>query len=118
CGKHIHMNEMVLFPAEGVREDQTAPEVMPWLARKKIGRISAWFRTIGMALVSPQRLMQLTPVHSSDGQAWWFALICQTIYGTLGFGVFLLFPLMLMLGGVPGGAAGIGGIFALFFLIS
>src|SRR5205809_3624053 len=33
CQRHIHMHDMVLFPAHGLEEEQTAIEQMPWLNR-------------------------------------------------------------------------------------
>jgi predicted RNA-binding Zn-ribbon protein involved in translation (DUF1610 family) len=35
CGQRVQMNEMVLRPAAGVKEEQTKPNPMPWLERKK-----------------------------------------------------------------------------------
>lgn len=118
CGRHIHMNEMVLFPAEGVREEQTQPECQPWLARAENGRLRSWFQTVGMALVAPQRLMRLTPVESSVGVAWWFALTSQFVYCGVGLVPIILFPLIMLAGMGPGGpgVAGMSGAFVGTFI--
>lgn len=121
CGKTVRMDDMVLFPAEGVEERQTSPEGQPWLERAERGRVGAWFRTIGMALVAPQRLMRLTPAESSVGAAWWFALVSQVLYGMVGLLPIVIFPLMMfasMRGGGGGGpgAVGMGGIFGGMYL--
>lgn len=112
CGRHIHMDEMVLFPAEGIGEELTKPEVMPWLDRKKLGSIRAWFRMVGMGLVAPSRLMELTPVESSVGQAWWFMLVTQVIFSLAMAPVFLLIPLGFL--GGPGRAGPVLGLSAGF----
>src|SRR5574341_95612 len=56
CGRHIHMDEMVVLPTSGVEEEQTKVEHMPWLDPSR-GWVKAWLSTIGMALVRPMRLM-------------------------------------------------------------
>ncbi|GMV97536.1 MAG: hypothetical protein AMXMBFR83_18940 [Phycisphaerae bacterium] len=106
CGRHVHMDEMVLFPAEGIEEERTRLEAMPWLDRKNRGFVRAWFRTLGMALVAPGRLMVLTPAGRSVGQAWWFAVVTQLIFSlTAGLTVMIL-PLLLVAGLGRGGGPG------------
>jgi hypothetical protein len=120
CGQPVRMDDMVLFPAEGVQERQTQPEGQPWLERAERGRAGAWFRTIGLALVAPQRLIRLTPVESPVGTAWWFALVSQLLFSSVGVLPLVLFPIILissMRGGGGGpGAAGVGYVFGGFFL--
>jgi hypothetical protein len=122
CGGHICMDEMVLFPAEGVREGQTQPEGQPWLERAERGRVVSWFRTIGMAMVAPQKLIRLTPVESSVGAAWWFALLTQFLYSLTGVLPLVVFPLIAVAamrgGGVPGPRFVVGGVFGGMFLAS
>ncbi len=94
CGRHIHMDEMTLFTTLGVQEEQTQVERMPWLERRKIGFFRGWMRTIGMSMVSPTRLMGLTPADSSLGQAWWFIFLTTGMFTILGTLPFMFFPLM------------------------
>jgi len=111
---------MVLQPAEGVAEEDTQVRHMPWLEREKRGRIKAWFSTIGMALVAPNRLMQSVPPQSSTGQAWWFAIITNVLVLLCSVAPFAIFPLVFVLGtGAwrPGMAPIIGGMAGLFALI-
>jgi len=61
CGRPVHMDDMVLQPAEGFSEEQTVPRHVPWLERDRHGFWRAWFRTIGMAMVAPGQLMQSLP---------------------------------------------------------
>ena len=75
CGRHIHMDEMVLMPTEGVEEEQTRVDQMPWLQRQERGYIRAWLATVGMALTSPARLIKTVPMDSSVGSAFWFAIL-------------------------------------------
>jgi hypothetical protein len=108
CGQHIHIDEMVLLPTSGVEEEQTRADQMPWLERRKIGAVRAWLGTVGRALVSPGRLMQMVPLDSSAAQAWWFAVFTNIIVVTVGFGPFCVFPFVIgfaMAGRGGGGAA-------------
>lgn len=105
CARHVHMDEMVLLPAEGLDEEQTRVERMPWLDRRKRGAPRAWLSCVGMALVAPGRLMKLTPMTSSTAAAWWFAVFTQLL--TL-VGVLLPFLLFVgVLGGSRGGGPGV-----------
>lgn len=79
CHRPIHMDQMVVLPTEGVEEDQTNVGHMPWLERQQIGTVRAWFRSIGMAMTRPGRLIEMVPVDGSTGKAWWFAIITQTL---------------------------------------
>jgi len=106
CGRHIHMDEMVLRPAEGVDDDETEAERVPWLERNRRGRIRAWFSTVGMALVAPVRLMQGHTGTSRIGQAWWFAIVTSIL---LGLGIAALFLPFFVLPMVLPPVAGPGG---------
>lgn len=120
CQRDIHMDEMVLRPAEGVSERQTLVDVCPWLERKKRGLFKAWFSTVGMAMVSPVRLARTLPSETRCGQAWWFALLTTTACMAVGMVPFLLVGIFAALGG--GGTAGpwayvgVGGTVALIAL--
>lgn len=93
CNRPVHMDQMVLFPADGLDDDATRPERMPWLERAARGRVKAWFQTVGMALVKPGRLMQMTPPEGGQAPCWWFAIITVAIAVGIGAGPFLLFML-------------------------
>ena len=62
CGAPVHLDSMVLLPAEGVTEERTQADRMPWLEREK-RPIKAWFATVGQALITPPRLMQIGRAH-------------------------------------------------------
>ncbi len=91
CLANVHMDQMVLRPAEGLDEEQTRPPASPWERRKEKGWIRAWFAMAGMALFRPTRLMQVTSFKGTTGLAWNFATSTQLIIVT----IMLLVPLLL-----------------------
>ena len=107
CHQHVHMDEMVLLPAAGVDEERTQIDRAPWLDRQRIGVMKGWFSTIGMAMVNPGRLMRSLPDTAETGEAWWFAVVTNTIILTVGFAPFLLL-IAATAGGGLGVCAGIG----------
>lgn len=117
CSRHITMDEMVLLPTEGVREEQTKVEMNPWLERREKGRIRAWFATVIQSMGTPGRLIRATPEQSSLLQATWYATVTNALY-LLG-GMSLIIVLFLVIGiisaftgtGGPGGG-GIAGVMA------
>jgi hypothetical protein len=96
CGRHVHMNEMVLLPAEGLEEKQTQAASNPWLERHREGWFRSWFATIGRSLVGPGRLIRGTPVESGLGHAWWF--LTATVVAIL---VVSFIPAMCLMVGFP-----------------
>ena len=72
CGAHIHMDEMVLEPREGVKDERTRPDFNPWLQRKILGTRKAYYRTIGRAIGYPARLARGTPDDSPTSSALGF----------------------------------------------
>ena len=92
CHKHIHMDEMVLFPTHEVREEQTEVDHHPWLERKKRGVFRGWFATIGRAMVGPGKLMRVTPETGSVLAAWWFSFLVVLITYVVGLGLIIIAP--------------------------
>jgi len=90
------MDEMLLMPTSGVEEEQTQVDRMPWLQRERTGFLRAWLATIGMALIHPIRLMRTVPMSSSPGQAWWFAVLTNTLTWSVGFGPLMLLPIIVV----------------------
>lgn len=78
CGRRLHMDEMVMRPAEGVASDHTVRERNPWLDQRRswIGRLLG---AIGNALVRPGEMARVTPMSASLGRAFLFALIVNSI---------------------------------------
>ncbi|MGI9013199.1 MAG: hypothetical protein ACR2GY_03010 [Phycisphaerales bacterium] len=108
CSAAIEMDAMLLRPAGGASDATTEADFMPWLERHRRGRIRSWFRMVGRGLVSPGKLMDVTPVSSSTGDAVWFAVINAVVIAGAFFLPFGLCVFLPMLFGGPGGGGGGG----------
>lgn len=106
CQRPVHMDEMILFPTEGVEERQTQIDRMPWLERQERGFFRAWFATIGQSLVSPGQLIRSLPDTASASQAWWFATVTNTPVMVLGTGAIAVLPIMFVVGAFGSGGGG------------
>lgn len=95
CAHACVMDDMVLLPTEGVDEERTRVDVLPWLDREKRSLSARWFGTIGMALGSPGRLGKAIPADGASLRAAWFAFVTGLVYFMLGYAVFLL-PIVIM----------------------
>jgi len=69
------MDEMVLEPREGVKDERTRPDRNPWLQRPTLKLRKAYWRTVGRAIGYPTRLARGTPAESSTASALFFFLI-------------------------------------------
>lgn len=106
CAKTIDMDEMVLLPAEGVREEQTEGHRQPWLEWGTRRRFwSAWTAAIGHALVMPGRLMKATPPESPASKATSFFAITQLAVSIVSVVPFMFLMIIPMSMG-PGGGGG------------
>ncbi|MFW6058902.1 MAG: hypothetical protein ACODAQ_01895 [Phycisphaeraceae bacterium] len=97
CGERIDMDEMVLRPAEELDEAQTRPEVNPWLDRHGKSFFGPLFRTIGASMVSPGRLIRVTPSEGGTAAAFGFAAsVAGLVAAVSGLSVlpFLLLPVL------------------------
>jgi hypothetical protein len=79
CGQPINVDDMILRPAPGFTEEQTHPELLPWLQRDRHGFWRAWLQTVRLAMFHPAEMMKLTPPSSSFWSAVSFFLINQAI---------------------------------------
>ncbi len=121
CGQAVHMDDMVLLPTEGLEEEQTQTGEMPWLHRKKRGGARAWLSMVGLSTVSPYRLMRMTPVPSSVGAAFWFAIFTNLIVSIVSLVPLLAVAVLLgTSGGIAqaAGALATFGVFALVFAVA
>ncbi len=105
CDRAITMDETVLVPADGVAEERTVAERMPWLERAQIGFWPALFRTTVLSHFNPLKLARATPPASSVKASLLYAAI--VLFGAYAIGLlpFLAIP---MIGG--GGAGGFIGL--------
>jgi hypothetical protein len=104
------MDEMVLLPAAGIEEEQTAPPLLAWLERADRGFFRSWFSTIGWAMVRPGQLMQSVPAASSLPEAWWFVILTHIPILLLAIGSLVIFPYAM-------GMSGVGFGFSIFALV-
>ncbi|MFG0285397.1 MAG: YIP1 family protein [Phycisphaerales bacterium JB039] len=100
CGVHIHMDHMVLLPAEGYSDAQTMQATNPWLT-PGVSLPRRWLSTVKMAMFQPGQLIEGTPPESSRRAAWGFALLTQGSVALVGVALWLM---MMMLMSTVGGA--------------
>ncbi|WP_432798147.1 YIP1 family protein [Poriferisphaera sp. WC338] len=75
CHNHIHMDEMVLLPTEGVSEETTKVSRNPWVDEtEKRGLIGKWRSTAWRSLFSPAPLINATPSTASTTAALGYLL--------------------------------------------
>ncbi|MBC24533.1 MAG: hypothetical protein CMJ32_11560, partial [Phycisphaerae bacterium] len=115
CKRHLHMDEMVLLPAEGVSERQTEFHSTPWIDRSRRGYISSWIRMIGWSMARPKQLAEGFPVEGGLGHAFKFALSLWVIGLLLGSSIFAV--LFLLLSFNLGGGFGIYELYGLFIAL-
>ncbi|MBX3402565.1 MAG: YIP1 family protein [Phycisphaeraceae bacterium] len=117
CGRSVDMDDMVLLPTEGVREEQTKVEMNPWLERDKRGFFRAWLSTTLKSLGTPNRLMEATPDSASTLQSAWFALITNGVYVCTGLLLpFAALMVFILFGAGGGGFGGMAGGLTVFYL--
>lgn len=106
CGRHIHMDQMLLRPAPGVDERTTQVERAHWLERREIGIFRAWLGTTRMALFSPGRLMRLVPMDASLQDGHWFSVLTffiSHVFMWIALLAWMGFIIVTMAGGHGGG---------------
>ncbi len=114
CGEAITLDEMVLLPAEGVRDEDTEPVVNPWLARPRRGWFKPMLSTAGRGMISPRVLMSRKPAAGDTRRAWSFALL-MLVLGMFALAITILVVLAVGLGtalstaGQMGAASAAGG---------
>ena len=109
CGQRVHMEEMALLPHAGLSESQTRSEVNPWLDERYLSGFAGWWRrfwgTVGQGMVSPGRLMDLTPYsfnNAGAGAALRYLLWTLSLFTFFGVGVGSLAMMVIMLGAMVG----------------
>lgn len=106
CNQTVSMDDMVLLPTEGVREEQTNVEVNPWLRRQQLGLVRSWLSTTLKALGTPNRLIDATPEGASTLSATMFALLTNGLYVCTGLILPIGVIMLIAVFGARGGAAG------------
>lgn len=107
CARLIDLDEMIVLPRDGVPENISIPDRMPWLERHRIGFWKALGGTWVRALGAPSRLADSIP-KSSDGSGR-PAMTPAVAYGLLfTIAYMLLGTTLLFVPGSLGAAAGTG----------
>lgn len=83
CNTHISMEEMIVLPAEGVADRETAPLVVPWIERKQIGFLRGWARTIGWGFTKPSQIGAALRGEQTKGSGFSFVFVTLAITLTL-----------------------------------
>lgn len=102
CGRHVHMDQMVLRPTDSVPETLTRPDANPWLDRRNRNWFGAFFTTMGRGMVNPGKLLHVTPVGSPANDALWFAFINLLLFTVIGMIVFIGFVIAMLISGNGG----------------
>lgn len=126
CAATVDMDEMILRPTQGVREEQTRGVVSPWFDTHRSGFFARLFSTIGWSMGMPHKLMQGTPEEGSLGGSFKYFLIVTFLYTLVGTGLFAMFFVMMSMTAGGGGFANslgmlfgsIGGTMAVFALFA
>lgn len=110
CARHLRMDEMILLPTEGVEEERTRVDYVPWCdpgsTRGVWGRFTAAVRTTYMAMIRPEALGRYLPRGSSHTSALALAVVTNLFYWTVGVGLCLGFSFVVpLLGGATGNRA-------------
>lgn len=105
CGRHVHMDEMLLRPADGLEDRDTVVDNVPWLERKRIGFLKGWFGTVWKSMLAPHRVMHAMPAHGGKGQSWLFMLLTVFLSSLVLFGgsIVVMLGLAAAFGGWGGG---------------
>ena len=74
CEQRIDLDEMVLLPSVGLEEHQTRAERVPWLERRRLGVVKAWFSTVRGSMTHPTRMIRGAPGEGKSFQAWRFSI--------------------------------------------
>jgi hypothetical protein len=108
CAAPIAMDDMIVRPLEGVRDEDAARRLVPWIERRKHGLFAAWFKTIRMAMTSPVVLIRALPVEGQSRRALWFALLTNFVFSFIALSAITL--VMLLVGAATGaGSAAFAG---------
>lgn len=106
CGRAVTMDEMVVVPAEGVRDQDTAT-TLPWMMRRERGFFSSYFRTIGWGFAYAPQIGRALAVAEPGRASWFFAFGTIALTMLLAFSPMMCFMLPVTMGaGGPGGGGG------------
>ncbi|MFO0832341.1 MAG: Yip1 family protein [Phycisphaerales bacterium] len=89
CGSAVTEDEMIIVPADGVREELAKAAETPWSLREQ-GLARAFWRTCVAVLLRPGRLARGLGARPDAGAAWaflWRAVLLSAVLGGAGSGL-------------------------------
>ena len=96
CTEHIDMDQMVLRPAEGYKEQQTQQTENPWVARdKRKSTFATWLRACGRAMFNPSAMVVHGDRDRSFKAALGFLIFHNLMTLLLGIGVLVVIITMI-----------------------
>lgn len=73
CGRALTVDELILEPEPGVRDDEVGLPPNPWMERHKSGFVRAWFRSVVRILGAPSEFIRSIPARAPISDAVIFA---------------------------------------------
>lgn len=89
CARGVTLDEMVLRPVNDAALSRAEVPDNPWTIRARLGRFSAFFRSLWLGAITPRELMRITPPGSETGLRFAWCVLLAIQLGT--FSVLLLF---------------------------
>lgn len=123
CGREMTVAAMRVVPLVPLDQVEAILETLvPWEERQRIGRLSAWWKTITMSMFRPGELGRRIDGTTSLRQAYWFATWVITpgvvVHGVLFAAIFAVIAIGLALGGGGSGSSGaMGGTVLLLMIV-
>lgn len=102
CGRHVHMDEMVVLPSEGFDEHVATMPVVAWRRRESLGMLRAWFSTVGTALIFPHRLLANRTSELNGSAAFGFMALTIGVTCLASMAPLLMFFILLGLAAAAG----------------
>ncbi len=108
CGQVVDPDAMPVVPAPGVPEEQALAERTPWVDRRHLGLWRAFWRTVGLSLVQPARVVRRLPPQGGVGEALRFAYAVALFVAAISFCMSAIFwgGMYLLMQSQQGGPAG------------
>jgi hypothetical protein len=108
CGQTIQVDQMLVTPAPGVPHHAAEAVRMPWLERKRLGWWKAFWRTVGLSLLSPSQVVVDLPKEegTGTGAALGFAMSAAAFVAIVGLAFAVVFWTIIL--GISGGLSGAG----------
>jgi len=85
CGQHVHVDDMLLLPADALGKREPTRATNPWLDPSRKG-FRRWVAAAASSLGQPGKVLEATPAIGSSGKAMSFAMCNFAVAGVLSLG--------------------------------